>query len=287
MLRCILAYAFVLFSVCGGDTLVTNEANADWPFFAFDNGVGRGEWNPEQQAEVLAELGYDGIGYTGLKNVPSLLEAMRKHNLRVFSTYLAVDLEPGTLAYDPALPQAVKQFEGSGAALWLHVHAKGASAGSMDDRAVEVIGNIADMAKESGLPVVLYPHTGFYVATTSDAVRLVSKLRRENVGVSFNLCHFLRQTDESELEDRLAEAAPYLSLVSINGCDSGDTQSMGWDRLIQRLDKGSFDVKRVLQLLQQHGYQGPVGLQCYQIKGDIRDSLRLSIKAWKNLNSDQ
>lgn len=287
MLRCTLAYAFVLVCVGGGNALVTNEAGAEWPFFAFDNGVGRGQWNPDQQAEVLAELGYDGIGYTGLNDVPSLLEAMRKRNLRVFSTYLAVDLQPGTVAYDPALPQAIKQFDGSGTALWLHVHAKGAPAGSMDDRAVEVIGKIADMAEESGLPVVLYPHTGFYVATSSDAVRIVSKLQRKNVGVSFNLCHFLKQTNAKELENRLAEAAPYLSLVSINGCDSGDTQSMGWDRLIQTLDQGSFDVKRVLSLLQQHGYQGPVGLQCYQIKGDIRENLQRSIKAWKNLNSDQ
>jgi hypothetical protein len=32
-------------------------------FFAFDNGVGRGQWPPAQQAKVLKELGYDGISY--------------------------------------------------------------------------------------------------------------------------------------------------------------------------------------------------------------------------------
>ena len=34
------------------------------PFFAFDNGVGRGNSTPVQQATMLKELGYGGIGYT-------------------------------------------------------------------------------------------------------------------------------------------------------------------------------------------------------------------------------
>ena len=32
-------------------------------FFVFDNGVGRGSWTPDQQAQTLKELGYDGISY--------------------------------------------------------------------------------------------------------------------------------------------------------------------------------------------------------------------------------
>ena len=40
------------------------------PFFAFDNGVGRGDgWSPEKQAVTLARLGYAGIGYTGLDDL--------------------------------------------------------------------------------------------------------------------------------------------------------------------------------------------------------------------------
>ncbi|OQW95400.1 MAG: hypothetical protein BWK77_07545 [Verrucomicrobia bacterium A1] len=36
---------------------------AEWEFFAFDNGVGRGVWPPEKQAATLKELGYDGCNY--------------------------------------------------------------------------------------------------------------------------------------------------------------------------------------------------------------------------------
>ena len=107
-----------------------------------------------------------------------------------------------------------------------------------------------------------------------DAIRLVKKVDRKNVGVSFNLCHFLKLDDEKNVELRLKEAMPYLLAVSINGADGGQTNRMDWNRLIQTLDRGSFDVGRVLRTLKQLGYTGPIGLQCYAIPGDCRENLK-------------
>ena len=56
---------------------------------------------------------------------------------------------------------------------------------------------------------------------------------------------------------------------------------MGWDRLIQTLDRGSFDVGKFLETLKKSGYSGPVGLQCYAVKGDVRENLRRSMSAWR------
>ena len=39
------------------------EPSPPWPFFAFDNGVGRNIWTPDVQAKTIKELGYDGIHY--------------------------------------------------------------------------------------------------------------------------------------------------------------------------------------------------------------------------------
>jgi sugar phosphate isomerase/epimerase len=278
-----IAYAAFCCCLSGIAPATAKDGTAGLPFFAFDNGVGRGTWQPEQQAELLKELGYDGIGYTGVENIPAMLEALEARNLKMFSTYLPVNLGPGQVPYDPDLPKAIGQLKGHGTALWLHVHGAKSPDASLDDRAVTVIREIAAMADAAGLPVVLYPHTGFYVATASDAVRVVKKVDRKNVGVSFNLCHFLKQSDESQLQARLAEAMPYLFLVSINGADSGDTRQMGWERLIQTLDRGTFDVGLVLKQLAEGGYEGPIGLQCYAIKGDIRENLQRSIQAWRAL----
>ena len=115
----------------------------------------------------------------------------------------------------------------------------------------------------------------------------MKKVDRKNVGVGFNLCHFLKLDDEKNLERRLKEAMPYLFAVSINGADGGDTNRMGWDRLIQTLDRGSFDVGRVLKTLKQLGYTGPIGLQCYGIPGDNRENLKRSMKAWRDLWPDR
>jgi sugar phosphate isomerase/epimerase len=256
-----------------------------WPFFAFDNGVGRGTGiTPEQQAEILADLGYQGIGYTGVNNIPEMLKALDARGLKMFSTYIPVNLGPDQPPYDPGLPKAIDQLRPHGTALWIHVHGARSPSDELDGRAVTVIREIAGMAEAAGLPVVLYPHTGFYVATNQDALRVVKKVDRKNVGTSFNLCHFLKQQDAAEMEQVVKESMPHMMLVSINGADSGETQKMGWDRLIQTLDQGTFDVGRLLQLLRNEGYDGPIGLQCYAIKGDVRENLKRSMKAWNNLN---
>ena len=64
------ARPFVLASAPAG----TNVRN---PFFAFDNGVGRDQHFPlDEQAKMLKELGYAGIGYTGTQRIPEMLKAL-------------------------------------------------------------------------------------------------------------------------------------------------------------------------------------------------------------------
>ena len=60
---------------------------------------------------------------------------------------------------------------------------------------------------------------------------------------------------------------------------------MDWDRLIQTLDRGSYDVGRVVKALRRAGYNGPIGLQCYGIPGDNRENLKRSMKAWREIRS--
>ena len=81
---------------------------------------------------------------------------------------------------------------------------------------------------------------------------------------------------------RLVELArPHLFLVTINGADH-DGES--WDRLIQPLDRGSFDVYGLLKMLKDLGYTGPIGLQCYGVAGDKYENLERSIDAWRKLS---
>ena len=244
------------------------------PFFAFDNGTGRGSVPAAEQARWLAELGYDGIGYTGCQNIPDMLQALDTHHLKMFSIYVAAQVGDGGPSFDADLPEALKALRGRDTLIWLTVQGQ---MSDQDQQAVKIVQHVADLAQEAGLRVALYPHVGFYVASTDDALRIVKKAERKNLGVSFNLCHTLQLGQESRIPEILREALPHLYVVSINGAD----HEGGWDRLIQTLDRGAYDVFALLSLLKELDYRGPIGLQCYNIQGDVRENLTRSMGAWK------
>ncbi|MBL7646590.1 MAG: TIM barrel protein [Candidatus Hydrogenedentes bacterium] len=258
---------FVLLALCA----LTVAAHAN-PFFAFDNGVGRGVWTPEQQADCLAELGYGGISYQDEVDLDTRLAAFDARGLKIFNVYVPchVDKEP---AFSEELVRAIARLKGTGVDLWLTVQGQAED----DVKAVTAIQAIADLAAASGIRVALYPHAGFHVATLDDALRVVAQVERDNVGVTFNLCHELKAGNGARIDEILEKAAPRLFFVSINGAEhDGD-----WDRLIQPLGEGAFDVYGVLKKLKSLGYTGPVGLQCYNVKGDTRGNLEKSMAAWK------
>jgi sugar phosphate isomerase/epimerase len=245
------------------------------PFFAFDNGTGRDQKVPlEEQAELVKRTEYAGLGYTGALRIPEMLQALESRGLKMFSIYVPVRLDGEHPGYDPTLPEAIRQLKGHGTAIWLTVQG---TAPDGEARATRMVREVADLAAASGLRVVLYPHLGLYVGRVEDALRIRKLVDRPNVGVSFNLTHFLAVKDEPNLDQRLREAIPYLELVSINGAE----HEGGWDRLIQPLDRGAFDVFGFLKKLVAAGYKGPIGLQSYLVPGDTEDNLKRSMAAWK------
>lgn len=254
------------------------------PFFAFANGVEPERLSLEEQARLLKQLGYDGIGWEGIEQIPEMLAALDRQGLKMFSVYVAASVDPGRPPYDPRLAEAIRQLKGRETLIWLQLGGGTPSASNADDRATVVVREIADLADSSGLRVALYPHLGAYVQTVEDALRLAKRVERGNLGVSFNLCHFLKLDREENLERRVKEALPRLFVVSINGADRGDTRQMGWERLIQTLDQGSFDTSGLLKLLRESRYAGPIGLQCYGVHGDPRDNLSRSMAAWRRLS---
>lgn len=235
----------------------------------------------EEQAALVKELGYDGFG-AGFGQMPGIIAACEKAGLRLDTVYVGASVDPSKPKHDGRLPEMIKALKGQETIIWLYVTGGKASATDRDDRAVEIIREIADMAAASGLKVALYPHTGLYVASVGDAVRVAKKVDRKNVGVTFNLCHWLRVEPGADLDKTLQLAKPYLLCVSINGADN---DGKDWKTLIQPLDRGSFDNLVLLKKLKALGFKGPIGLQHYGIQGDSRENLQRSIDAWKDLNA--
>jgi sugar phosphate isomerase/epimerase len=99
----------------------------------------------------------------------------------------------------------------------------------------------------------------------------------------FNLCHWLKVTGGGDPAPVLKQAGKRLFAVTINGADKPSDGATGWGRLIQPLDRGTFDLAGLLKTLKDTGYRGPIGLQCYGLGGDARLHLARSIKAWRAL----
>ena len=60
--------------------------------------------------------------------------------------------------------------------------------------------------------------------------------------------------------------------MSINGADR-DAAGTGWDRLIQPLGSGTYDMLPLLRKLAKLGYAGPIGLQGYGLHIAHREAL--------------
>jgi len=256
---------------------LTNE------FFAMDTGVhGAGLKTPEDKVKLLKELGYAGIGWTP-PGVAEMLTALDQQGLKMSSLYIGANIGENEQKYDPQLPKQIELLKGQGTIIWLHISSKShqTSAPEGDERAVAIIREVAALAEASGLQVALYPHAGAWLERVQDALRVVKKVDRANVGLTFNLCHCLKVGDEKKIPELLKECRPHLFVVTINGAD----HEGGWNRLIQPLDQGSFDVAEFLLQLQAVNFNAPIGLQHYGVKGDARENLRRSKNAWQKFSS--
>src|SRR6185369_5554105 len=182
-----------------------------------------------EQASMLKELGYEGVGHIWLDNVAERLKTLDDAKLKLFQITMTVDLTPGKPAYDARFKEVLRLIKGRNVQFCLLVSGANPSDASADDRGVEVIREMADVAMSSGAELLLYPHVGNWIERIEDSVRVAEKVDRSNVGWMFNLCHWLRVDKQRDYKPLLQAAIPKLWAVSINGADTWDDQP-GWDK---------------------------------------------------------
>lgn len=268
-------------SYADGPDSTERTARLTNPFFVFCHDTHDAKKrNLAEQAEMVSELGFDGLGHLWLDDLPERLATLEARKLKLFQVFVRASIDPDQPKYDPRLGEAIELLKDRDVVLGLLIVGGKPSDPAGDERAVAVVREIAEMADGAGLRVALYPHTSDWLEKTGDAVRVARKVDRKNVGVMFNLCHWLKVDDTSRLKETLEEARPYLFVVAIHGADPppGD-----WDKLIQPLGSGSFDVAGLLHILHRLGYNGPIGLMCFGIGGNAEVHLRKSMDAWKQL----
>lgn len=235
-----------------------------------------------QQAEMLADLGFNGAGHLWFDGVEERLKTLDAHGLKLFQIYEQVHLTE-TPAYDrQRFEELLPLLKGRDIQIALLFSGGSASDSSLDGRAVELLRDMADKAAPYGVSLVIYPHRGNWAETVDDGVRVAKKVDRKNVGTMFNLCHWAMVDDEENLKPLLERAMPYLFCVTINGGDSPAAVKTPEGKWIAALDEGDYDVASLVRLLRDMGYRGSIGLQCYGIPGDARAHLERSMRIWRS-----
>ena len=237
------------------------------------------------QAAMLKELGYDGVGHLFLDHVAERLKTLDDAGLKLYQITIVVDVAPGKPAFESKFKDVLPLLKGRHVQFVILTNGAKPSDPSADAHAVEIFREMSDLARDSGSQLLLYPHINSWIERIDDAVRVAEKVDRPNVGVMFNLCHWLRVDTRRDYRPLLQAAIPRLWAISINGADELDPQP-GWAHYIQPLGQGSFDVGRLLKTLKELGYKGPIGLQCYGIGGDAQEHLARSMAAWRKLREN-
>lgn len=265
--------------------LAADPAN---PFFAM-NTIAKGR--SEVVVPMLKELGYDGLG--GAAGDADMPAALKQAGLRFFNGYTGESFDAAQAGLTDAMRRNFELLRGYDSAIWLTIpkvtqdgkpFAK--SSPEADAIVVQKLRELADFAEPLGVKIALYPHAGTWLERVEDAIRVAGKVDRPSVGVTFNLCHWLKvEGSERDPLPVLRAAGPRLMFVTINGAEGGDTQHMGFDKLIQPLDAGSYDVGGFLAKVHAAGYTGPIGFQGFGIKDDPREVLQRTMAAWRKLQA--
>jgi sugar phosphate isomerase/epimerase len=245
------------------------------PIFAYEFG----DITAMQQASFAREYGFEGTVFDHAQSIPERLRAVDEAHLQLFFLWLTVDSGKGQIKFEPGTEAAIQALKGRGTVVWLAIQGNDAGVGAgAEERAIQAVDRISNLASQSNLRVALYPHYDFYLARFRDVVRVAERVQRSNVGVTFNLCHELRSGFDPEFHQLLEQTIPRLYGVTLNGADR---QGLDWNTLIQPLGRGDYDITGLVRTITGAGYRGPFGIQCYGLKGDPGIYLKQSMAAWR------
>ncbi|WP_139959701.1 TIM barrel protein [Flavicella sediminum] len=150
---------------------------------------------------------------------------------------------------------------------------------------------LKDMAKEGqklGKDIVIYPHDNCFIESAEDAIPYIEELNEPNLYLTFHLCHELRAGNGNRLLEVGIKAAPYLKFASISGSNTTmlENDKGNWSDAIQPLDKGDYDIKRFVTVLQKINFKGKTFLHTFGVEDEPQDHLSRSIAKWQTMVAD-
>ena len=172
-----------------------------------------------EQARMLHELGFAGAGYWlwfGAeldKNLRTLDEA----DLQLYFACFEVHLQKGARPFNPDVAKSFRKLKGRPTTICVLFRGLPPGDPRGMEPAIKALRELGDLAAQSGLRISIYYHTGDWTESIEQALELAKRTAHPQVGVNFNLCHWLMVDGKKDYRPILRENAARIFLVTING----------------------------------------------------------------------
>ena len=231
---------------------------------------------PAQRAEMLKKLGFTKLAYDWRDNhIPTFEDeilCLKKQGIEFFAHWTPPQQSPG---YQPMM-QLIEKYK-LHPQLWMIAPAAEADS---NEKRVEINGQAllpyVEDAKRLACTFALYNHGG-WSGEPENMIAMVKWLRRhagtENVGIVYNFHHGHEHL--AKFPEAFQQMLPYLTCVNLNGMTVGGPK-------ILPLGQGNEDL-RMLKMIRDSGYHGPIGILDHRPEVDAEVSLRQNLDGLKKL----
>ncbi len=236
------------------------------------------------KVKFLKSIGFDGLEGAGYSDYYELKSDLDQVGWHMPTNYVSLSFGSQLSKGSASVPEIKEMIKGAekGSIVYFNVQSEDFKYDKVagDQLLSVILQELSDFASLYDVKLCVYPHLSLYCETLEHSLKLAKLVSRSNFGCVINLCHLLKIEGADGIEQKVKSLMPYLFAVNICGADGGNTQKLDWNKLIQPLGEGSFDTYNFLRIIWDAGYKGPVGLQCYNLKGEASVVLKGSFQTW-------
>jgi sugar phosphate isomerase/epimerase len=255
-----------------GESIYARGNLAAWCIVPFD----ASKRGPAERAAMLNRLGFTKIAYDWRpEHIPTFeaeILALKKQGIEFFAFWSPLSPNPG---YESMMALIAKHAIKP--QIWMIPPA--APAQPQKERVAlnaQAMLPYVRRAKELGCKFALYNHGGW--AGDPDNLIAMTKWLRENadadqIGIVYNFHHGHEHL--AQIPAAFERMLPYLYCVNLNGMTQGGAK-------ILPLGQGQEDLK-ILQMIADSGYTGPIGILDHRGEVDAEKSLRANLDGLKGL----
>ncbi|MBM4088988.1 MAG: TIM barrel protein [Planctomycetes bacterium] len=255
-----------------GGSIYAKENLAAWCIVPFD----ASRRGPVERAQMLNRLGLTKLAYDWRdEHIPTFeteILTLREHGIEFFAFWSPASQNPGYQAMMKLLEQHAIHPR-----IWMI--APNAEAGSQEERVkvnAEAMLPFVRDAKRLGCRFALYNHGG-WSGEPDNLIAMVRWLREnvpvDDVGIVYNFHHGHEHLPR--FPAAFQRMVPYLTCVNLNGMTVGGAK-------ILPVGEGKED-RRMLEMIRDSGYSGPIGVLDHRGEIDAEKSLRENLSGMKRL----